>query len=164
VFHSSSGGYTEDSGNVWGETLPYLRSVQSPESATSVPQFLTENSVTVEEFRRIALTAYPEMDLSMPPEAWFSNIVRSDTGRLVSVTLGGVELSATKLRLLFGLRSANIEWEIGETEISFTVKGYGHGVGLSQYGANEFARNGASFEDILRYYYQGASISAPPRL
>jgi stage II sporulation protein D len=166
VFHAASGGYTEDSVNVWRESLPYLTSVQSPESSTSVPDFVTSETFTAKQFRKTALAAYPTMNLDGAPASWFTSAERSPTGRLISVNLGGVKLSGNQLRQLFGLRSANIEWAIGASDnggastITFTVTGYGHGVGLSQYGANEFARLGASFEDILAYYYVGTEVAA----
>jgi stage II sporulation protein D len=155
VFHSSSGGFTEDSSNVWSKSLPYLVSVQSPESSSSVPDFVTEAVFTVDEFKRIAVKGYPDMTFG---GELVSDAERSAAGRIISVKLGGVRLSGTEFRMLFGLRSANISWEIDNDEIRLTVTGYGHGVGLSQFGANEFARNGASFEDILGYYYRGISV------
>ncbi|MDR0819824.1 MAG: stage II sporulation protein D [Oscillospiraceae bacterium] len=158
VFHAASGGFTEDSANVWGEALPYLRSVQSPESPASVPDFVTEPAFSLSEFKRLALEVYPDMDLSGASETWFGEESRSPNGRLLSVALGGVKLSGTQLRNLFGLRSANAVWTISVSEIRFTVTGYGHGVGMSQFGANEFARNGADFKSILQYYYKGVEI------
>jgi stage II sporulation protein D len=163
VFHAASGGYTEDSANVWGEALPYLRSVQSPESPANVPDFVTEPAFSLSEFKRTALEAYPEMDFSGAAETWFGGESRSPNGRLISVTLGGVSLSGTQLRNLFGLRSANAVWTISGSEIRFTVTGYGHGVGMSQFGANEFARNGADFRFILKYYYKGVEIKVVSR-
>jgi len=158
VFHSSSGGYTEDSINVWSEDLPYLTSVQSPETTTSVPDFITYVSFSLEEFKEIALKTYPDMTFPEAAKNWMTNVERSATERIVSLKVGGMTLTGTQLRLLFGLRSANATWSIENDTITFTVRGYGHGVGMSQYGANEFARNGAAFDDILRYYYKGAEI------
>ncbi|MDR2606057.1 MAG: stage II sporulation protein D [Oscillospiraceae bacterium] len=159
VFHSSSGGYTEDSVNVWSESLPYLTSVQSPESGTSVPDFVTSVSYSLNDLKRTALETYPDMTFPDAPENWLTNVSRSETERVISLKVGGITLTGTQFRLLFGLRSANASWSIADGVITFTVRGYGHGVGMSQYGANEFARNGAAFGDILRYFYKGIDIT-----
>ncbi|MDR0857450.1 MAG: stage II sporulation protein D, partial [Oscillospiraceae bacterium] len=147
VFHSSGGGYTENSGNVWTEQLPYLTARESPEGSASVPNFISEYAFTIEEFKRLAKEKYPEV--SFDPGLLSGEVRSSETTRLISVVLGDKRISATELRLLYGLRSAMATWTVDGNEIRFTTKGYGHGVGLSQYGANEFARNGAAYEDIL---------------
>ncbi|MDR3149501.1 MAG: stage II sporulation protein D [Oscillospiraceae bacterium] len=158
VFHSSSGGNTEDSSNVWSKQLPYLQSVDSPETADSVPDFETAVTLSTSEFRLTALAEYPEMSLSGSSADWFKDVKRSDAGRIISLSLGGVTLTGTELRLLFGLRSANITWVIADGSITFNVVGYGHGVGLSQYGANELAKQGMGYKDILLYYYRGSDV------
>ncbi|MDR0935358.1 MAG: stage II sporulation protein D [Oscillospiraceae bacterium] len=158
VFHSSGGGYTEDSGNVWTEQLPYLVTRESPEGPASVPNFISEYAFTINEFKRLATEKYPGISFD---KGLLTNEERNaQSGRLLYVNLGDKRVSGTQLRLIYGLRSAMVNWTIDGNEIRLTTKGYGHGVGLSQYGANEFARNGASYEDILTYYYKGSVASS----
>jgi stage II sporulation protein D len=158
AFHSSSCGSTEDSVNVFHASLPYLVSVESPENALSVPNYHSELSVTFDEFQSAVRSAYPDAVLQGEPEGWIADPTYADSGRIVSVFVGGVLLSGTEFRNLFNLRSAAIEWSVSDSGFGFRVTGYGHGVGMSQYGANEFAKNGAGFIDILTYYYEGTQV------
>ena len=158
AFHACSDGSTEASENVWIEALPYLRSVSSPEKADTVPDFYSGLSVSYNELRRLTLAAYPEADLSGPGEGWLAGAVYTESGRLLRVELGGVALTGTKLRMLLGLRSAAVTWTCGEDGVSFAVRGYGHGVGMSQYGAREMALEGADYRAILAHYYPGTAL------
>ncbi|MBP5165826.1 MAG: stage II sporulation protein D [Oscillospiraceae bacterium] len=158
AFHSSSCGSTENSENVWSGALPYLRSVESPEKAEDVPGYHSELAISFDELRRIAGRDCPEADLSGDPEGWLTGAEYSTTGRLKSVSLGGVRLSGTQMRKLFGLRSAAVIWELEEDGVHFHVSGYGHGVGMSQYGAEVMAENGADHEEILAHYYTGTQL------
>lgn len=158
AFHSSSCGSTEDSENVWSGALPYLRSVESPEKAEDVPGYYSETALSFDEFRRAAGSGCPEADLSGEPDGWLSGAEYSPSGRLKSVSLGGVRLSGTQLRMLLGLRSTAVIWELEEDGIHFHVSGYGHGVGMSQYGAEVMAEDGADHAEILAHYYTGTSL------
>ena len=106
----------------------------------------------------LALAQYPGADLSGDPSGWFSQTVENSAGGVASVDLGGVTLTGSEVRTLFGLRSASfsVSWD-GEA-FTFDVTGYGHGVGMSQYGANAMAREGSDFEEILTWYYTGAQV------
>ena len=159
VFHSSSGGYTESSENVWGGALPYLVSVESPETAQEVPNFVTEVKLSAEEFSAVFCEAHPEAQLEGAPEEWFSSMSYTGGGRLGSIMVGGVPVSGTELRKLYGLRSADIALRVINGEISFRVVGYGHGAGMSQYGANVMAQDGADAQTILEHYYPGAVLT-----
>ena len=156
VFHACSPGSTEASENVWLEALPYLRSVSSPETADSVPEYYSTVEFSWEELRRVALKAVPEADLSGPEEDWLSGAEYTESGRLRRVMLGGAELTGSGLRMLLGLRSAAFTWTCGTEGIRFSVRGYGHGVGMSQYGARQMALDGADWQEILAHYYPGA--------
>lgn len=158
VFHSSSGSSTESSENVWGTALPYLVSVTSPEDASIVPNHSTEVVFSAEEFLSIFLAAHPEASAEGEPADWFSSMSYTEGGRLGSISICGVRLKGTELRELFGLRSADISLRVTGNEISFRVVGYGHGAGMSQYGANAMALSGADAEEILAHYYPGASL------
>ena len=155
VFHSASAGFTEASENVWSNALPYLVGVSSPETAETVPTYVSGVTVAHDDFAATVQAAYPEADLSGTPETWISEIVRSDSGRILTVQIGGVLLKGTELRTLFDLRSTAAELQVTDTDVEFTTTGYGHGVGMSQYGANVLAGNGYGCREILNWYYPG---------
>ena len=157
AFHACSDGSTEASENVWQEALPYLRSVSSPETAETVPDFYSALTVSYGELRRIAEAALPEADLSGPAEDWLRDPVYTESGRLLTVELGGVTVSGTRLRSLLGLRSAAVTWTCGAEGVRFAASGYGHGVGMSQYGARQMALDGADCWTILAHYYPGTT-------
>ena len=156
VFHSSSAGETWNSGEVWAQDLPYLQSVSSPEGE-GVPNYYSTVELTEAEFREKFLAARPEADLSGPASGWIRDPVM-DGVHVESVTIGGVSVSGPSVRSIFGLRSASFTAEAGDGKITFYVTGYGHGVGLSQYGANAMAESGSSWQEILAHYYTGVTL------
>ena len=156
VFHSSSAGETWNSGEVWAQDLPYLQSVSSPEG-DGVPNYYSTVELTEAEFREKFLAARPEADLSGPASGWIRDPVM-DGVHVESVTIGGVSVSGPSVRSVFGLRSASFTAEAGDGKITFYVTGYGHGVGLSQYGANAMAEAGSTWREILEHYYTGVTI------
>ena len=105
-----------------------------------------------------ALAQYPGADLSGDPSGWFSQPVENSAGGVASVDLGGVTLTGSEVRTLFGLRSASVSVSWDGEAFTFDVTGYGHGVGMSQYGANAMAREGSDFEEILTWYYTGTEV------
>lgn len=154
VFHSTSSGKTENSKDVWGKDLPYLQSVVSKGDELS-PKFLSEFSCTEQEFCDAVSSKVDNTDWNY---GLFSDIVRSDAGGIIKITLGGVEVKGTTFREMFSLRSTNVEIEKVEDRIIMKVKGNGHGVGMSQYGANFMGNNGSSYKEILTYYYRDTTI------
>lgn len=158
AFHSSSSGYTEDSGNVFAQDLPYLKSVFSPEDEQIVPNYETELSLTFTDFRATVCENYPAAVFSPDPETWISDIERSSGGRILSLRVGGVKLTGTQFRFLFSLRSTAIEINRSSEGFVFNVTGYGHGVGMSQYGAQTLAKSGSDYKEILNLYYSGAQL------
>lgn len=157
VFFSSAAGRTADAVAVWGTEVPYLRGVDSPEG-TEVPGWKTVVTLTPAEFREKLLGAYPQADLSGPPEGWFQDLKTDPWGMVLSVKMGGVELSGGQARSLFGLRSAHFTAGATQDAVTFWVTGYGHGVGMSQYGANALAGDGKNFQEILEWYYTGTRV------
>ena len=157
LFFSSAPGKTVDAVEVWGNPVAYLKSVDSPEG-DEVPNYRTQTALGAEEVRALTLEAYPGADLSGDPAAWFGQPSRNEGGTVISLTLGGVTLTGGQVRSLFSLRSAcfTVSWD--GTQFTFDVTGYGHGVGMSQYGANAMAKNGSGFQDILTWYYTGAEV------
>jgi len=159
VFHSSSSGATQGSGSVWVSDLPYLVSVESPENEADVPNFRAAVTFSDDEFKSILQSSYPEASFGGDRSSWITDIEKDGTGRIKSVNIGGILLSGTKVRSLYSLRSSNITFDINENSVTMTTLGYGHGVGMSQYGANALAKEGKSYEEILLTYYTGASLS-----
>lgn len=160
VFHSSSLGMTEDSENVWGGAVPYLKSVESMENPDEIPKYTATVTVSSDDFAETILEEYPDADLSGDADKWFSDAEYTDSGRLYSITIGGCKVAATALRTLFDLRSTAISIEVSGSDIIFTTQGYGHGVGMSQYGANSMAESGYSYDEILKWFYTGTDICA----
>ena len=157
VYFSCSGGATEDAVAVWGGDVPYLQSVESPGEEDSA-RYSDTCCVDVESFRQTLLEAEPAAQLEGDPENWFSDVSYTEGGGVAVIEIGGVPFRGTELRSLFGLRSTWFEVSIEEDEIVFNTRGYGHRVGMSQYGAQAMAEDGADFEDILTHYYSGVQI------
>ena len=157
VFHAASAGQTAASGELWN-ALPYLISVPSPETAADVPNYVSTVAVSAEDFRQTILQAAPQADLSGDASGWLGMQTLTESGRVDTLTIGGVCLSGQTLRTLFSLRSAMFTLEYAGGDFRFTVSGYGHGVGMSQYGANVMARQGADYAAILAHYFPGASL------
>jgi len=158
VFHSSSAGMTESSGDVWASDLPYLVGVTSPENADTVPNYDSTAAFAAADFKAVFLAAYPAADLSGAPGTWFGDLVRNGSDRVEKITVGGVTVTGVELRTLLKLRSASFTVETDGDTVTFHVTGYGHGVGMSQYGANELAREGKTWQEILTWYYAGITI------
>lgn len=157
VFFSSADGRTVDAVEVWGNTVPYLTGVDSPEGE-EVPNYHSTVTVPLEEFKTTLLAKYPGADLSGDPAGWFSNTVSNSAGGVSSVDVGGVTVSGQDLRTLFSLRSTSFTVSAGTDGVTFSVTGYGHGVGMSQYGANALAKEGKRYEEILKWYYTGVEV------
>jgi len=158
AFHSSSAGKTEDSSAVWGSSLPYLVSVSTPETAQEVPNYVAGVTVSADDFSSAIRTAFPGADLSGGPASWIGASVYDAAGRLSSVSIGGASVSGTALRSLFSLRSAAIAIAAADGAVTLTCTGYGHGVGMSQYGANVLASQGRTWKEILAWYYPGTEL------
>lgn len=159
AFHASSAGSTECSENVWLSALPYLRSVPTGETEQDVPRFRETVAFTPEELAARLTARCPGAEFSDAPEAWLTDAEWSESGRLLHLTAGGVSLSGNSLRSILGLRSAAVTWTVSETGFTFETLGYGHGVGMSQYGAEAMAKDGFRHRDILLHYYSGAAMA-----
>lgn len=157
MFHSSSSGATED-GESLRTALPYLVSVGSPETEEDVRNLVSTVEVSAEEFRESVSRSFPTVSLEGEPEAWIGGVTPSAGGRVGSIVVGGQEISGLAMRQLFSLRSTDfsLRWT-GECFL-FTVQGYGHGLGMSQYGANTMAKDGAFYAEILEHYYPGTEL------
>jgi len=158
VFHASSYGVTESSESLWS-ALPYLTSVPTPETADTVPNLVSELAFTPEELCQ-KLGVAP----AGTPEAWLGAPVYDEAGRVALLPVGDRTFSGAELRSLLSLRSTAFTAAYADGQFVFTVMGYGHGVGMSQYGAMLLAADGWSYDAILAHYYPGAviqTLSAP---
>ena len=160
MFHSSSAGQTKSAGEVWTQDLPYLQSVSSPEKDTEIPNYYSRVEFTPAEFREKFLAIYPEADLSGDISGWVRDLTVTEGINVDRVTIGGVSVRGSQVRTTFGLRSASFDVEVQDGKLVFFVTGYGHGVGMSQYGANEMAKEGRTWREIIQHYYTGVTIAA----
>ncbi len=158
VFCSSTAGHTQNAGAVWQSDLPYLQSVDSPETEELVPNYYSVASFSPAEFRTLLHQTHPEADLSGAPEGWITNVARSDAGFVTTLDVGGVTLRGNELRTILSLRSPAFTVDAEADGITFHVTGYGHGVGMSQYGANALALEGMNAREILEHYFPGARV------
>jgi len=154
VFHSTSSGKTENAKDVWGKDVPYLQSVVSEGDEYS-PRFKSEYSCDINEFRSKIAEAVPEYNTE---SEIFSDIKRSEAGGIISLKVYGVEIKGSEFRNIFNLRSSNVELEREGDIINMKISGNGHGVGMSQYGAEYLGKNGAGYKEILTKYYKGVEI------
>lgn len=157
AYHAISAGTTEAAVEVWGNPVEYLTPVDSIGDLRA-PGFEETVTLTAEETKKAISKAFPEIDLQGEPETWFTIDTRSESGYITKVTAGDTEITGLELREALDLRSSNMTIDCKGKQFTFTTKGYGHGVGLSQYGADYMARQGADYEDILKHYYPGAEL------
>ncbi|MBQ4109475.1 MAG: stage II sporulation protein D [Clostridia bacterium] len=156
VFHSTAGGYTENSEDVWSGYLPYLRSVKSEGDELS-PSFSSVCEVPVDGFKDVLRGLNPAVNFDTNP--LIGNALYNQSGSIKSIILGGCSFKGTDIRSAFQLKSANFSVSEKDNKIIFNVKGNGHGVGMSQYGANYKAAQGATYKDIINTYYKDVSLT-----
>ena len=157
-FHSNSGGATEAPIDVWGGSgYPYLQSVATAgEDAYS--QYSSEATFSKEEFEEKIKEVHSDFEIDFDEKDCIKVEEYTDGNRVKTVKIGNLELSGVEVRTIFGLRSANFKVTINDNEIKFEVTGYGHGVGMSQTGADSLAKEGQSYEDIIHHYYTDVEI------
>lgn len=158
-FHSNSGGTTEAPVNVWGGTnYPYLQSVETAgEDAYS--QYSSEVVLTKEEFQNKILAKHSDFTIDYSQTDCIQILEYTESGRIKTIKIGNLNLSGVEVRTLLGLRSANFEVSLDGDNIKFSVKGYGHGVGMSQTGADSMAKQGSNYEEIVKHFYTGVEIT-----
>ncbi len=153
AYHAISSGKTEDCQNVWGGKRPYLVSKDSIGDKLS-PNYISEKTVTLEELKAL----FPDLKLTNSTADYFKEIKKTDAGRVMTFKLCGNEITGATLREKLDLKSACFDVKATDSGFCFTVYGYGHGVGMSQNGANYMAQQGADFKEILCHYYTGCEI------
>ncbi|MED0716823.1 stage II sporulation protein D [Aeribacillus composti] len=151
-FFSTSNGYTENSEAIWPNALPYLKSVESPWDEKS-EKFLAREVFTVQEFEQ-------KLGIKIGKGNSIGKIIERTPGhRVALVEINGKKFTGREIREKLGLRSTDFSWTLKGDQIIVTTKGYGHGVGMSQYGANFMAQEGKNYKEIVSHYYQGIEIS-----
>ena len=157
-FHSNSGGKTEIPVNVWGGTgYPYLQVVETS-GEEGYSQYQSEAIYTRDELIEKLKTKYEDITIDFNNDEDCKILEYTDSGRVRTVKFGNHELSGTETRSLFNLRSTNFEIIKEDENIKFSVKGYGHGVGMSQTGADSLAKQGKNYEEIIKHFYIGVEI------
>ena len=159
-FHSNSGGTTELPVNVWGggSEYPYLQVVETA-GEEGYTQYSSEATFTQDELIEKLKSKYEDITIDFNNDDDLKILDYTDSGRVKTVKFGNHELSGTETRSLLDLRSTNFEIIKENGNIKFSVKGYGHGVGMSQTGADSLAKEGKSYEDIIKHFYVGVEIS-----
>lgn len=156
-YHACSGGWTEDCANVYVEDLPYLVSVES-DGEEGYSHFYGELSVTPDEFVSAMKKYSPSIKIDKNNLASsIGDIKRFSSGRVESIRIGNEHFTGREIRSIFSLNSADFSVNVSD-KIVFDTKGFGHGVGMSQDGADAMAKKGASYIDILTHYYTGVTI------
>jgi stage II sporulation protein D len=159
TYFAISSGCTENSEDVWGGKYPYLISVASPNDMFA-SGYLTSASFAENDFRSRILSVAPKAKLEGDAGSWIGTVSRSQAGTVKTAVIGGETLTGGKIRQAFGLRSANFTVSHESGKFLFMVHGYGHDVGMSQTGAEAMAREGASYKEILTWYYPGTVLTA----
>lgn len=156
AFFAISCGKTENSENLWSENVPYLKSVESPGDCLS-PQYATSVSYSSDEF----VSKMKTKETDFYTENLTNAVVvteTSPTGTVLKAQIGKKTYTGEEIRSIFSLRSPVFTVVSTENSITFNVLGYGHGIGMSQYGADYFARQGYTYKDILTHYYSGVVV------
>ncbi len=158
-FHSNSGGMTETTANVWGGTgYPYLQAVAtSGEEAYS--QYHSEVVLTKQTFIDKVKEKHSNFQIDFNDPECIKVLEYTDGNRIKKLKIGNLELSGVEVRTLLNLKSANFKISIDNENVKFEVIGYGHGVGMSQTGADSMAKTGSNYEEIIKHFYTGVEIT-----
>lgn len=158
LFHSTSGGKTENSEEVFSTKLPYLRSVIS-EGEEKAPKFVSKLTISRNDFVKKFNAKFPNSGINAKNVDNNLKILEtSEGGRVKKIQIGKIQLKGTEFRSLYNLNSTNFDIHFSGNIMIITTIGYGHGVGMSQYGANSMAQKGKTYQDILKHYYNGVKI------
>lgn len=157
AFFSTSNGYTENSEDYWGQPLPYLRSVPSPWDKNVSPRYKQTVEMSLKEF-------YAKLGVKRKKGMKIRVTGLTEGRRIKEFTVGNRSFTGRETREKLGLPSSQFTWKVTKDRIFFTTYGYGHGVGMSQWGANALAKEGKTAEQILQYYYTGVRIEQASKL
>lgn len=158
-FHSNSGGTTETANNVWGgDNFPYLQSVQTS-GEDGYTQYSSEVELTKDEFINKIKEKHQDFEINFEDPNSVQILEYTESGRIRTIKLGNIQIAGTEARTLFGLKSTNFSFKIDGDKIKFKVLGYGHGVGMSQTGADSMAKTGSNCEEIIKHFYNGVEVN-----
>ncbi|WNF37303.1 stage II sporulation protein D [Bacillaceae bacterium IKA-2] len=153
TFFSTSNGYTENSEDYWPNAIPYLRSVESPWDLNS-PRYTAEKTISAQQF-------YEALGVKLPGDGTVGQIsARTDSGRVATVQINGQTFTGRQIREKLDLDSSDFQWKQSGNSVVIKTKGWGHGVGMSQYGADGMAKDGKNYQEIIKHYYNGVEISS----
>lgn len=158
AFHSMSPGFTESAENAWGTPVDYLVEVDSRTDMTA-PKFREDKRYKAAELKAALEAAFDGVSLGDDVSQWLKILTISDSGTVLKASIDGHTVTGGQVRSALDLRSAAFDVRYEPDEIVITTKGYGHGVGMSQYGADAMAAEGSSWREIISHYYPGCSIS-----
>ncbi|MFC9711120.1 stage II sporulation protein D [Paenibacillus sp. NPDC056933] len=164
-FFSTSNGYTENAEDVWGNPVPYLQSVASPWDKKLAPGF--EETITMkrsEILQKLNLSASSIPVTAQQNGGWMEVMSTTQGHRIKEMRIAGTPFSGPEVRKLLGLRSSQFSWKTDGDEVQITTYGYGHGVGMSQWGANGMAQEGHTATQILKHYYTGISFGQASKM
>jgi len=157
-FHSNSGGITETASNVWGgQNFPYLQSVETI-GEEGYEQYSSEVELSKDELINKLKEKHPEIEINFDEADSIKILEFTESGRVKTIKIGNIKIAGTELRTCLELKSTNFSFEIKENSVVFFVKGYGHGVGMSQTGADSLAKQGLNYEDIIKHFYSNVEI------
>lgn len=157
AYFSTSNGYTENSEDYWSEQIPYLRSVASPWDVELSPKYRNVTRISVQDLvQKLGITSYPAASGS---KLTMEILSRTSGNRIHEIRINGEIFTGREVREKLGLASSEFMWQADGDSIQFTTYGYGHGVGMSQYGAHGMALEGRTAEEILSYFYQDTTIT-----
>ncbi len=158
-FHSNSGGMTEMPLNVWGGTgYPYLQAVATS-GEENYTQYSSEVVISKNDFIKQVSKSHNDFSINFDKEDQFKILEYTQGGRVKTMQVGNLQLSGVEIRNIIGLKSANFNTTIEDENIKFKVTGYGHGVGMSQTGADSLAKQGNTAEQIIKHFYSGVEIT-----
>ena len=157
AFFSTSNGYTENSEAYWADDIPYLRSVESPWDKAS-PKFEDQKIIPIQQFEQ-------KLGVTLPKDGSVGTITsRTEGKRVASVEINGKKFTGRDIREKLELRSSDFTWYKKDDHIVIATKGFGHGVGMSQYGANGMAKEGKDYQEIVTHYYKDVKITESTKL
>lgn len=157
-FHANSGGITESSLNIWGEVdYPYLKSVETS-GEEGYTQYKSEVILTKEELLNKLKTKYEDCSIDFSNQDCIQILEYTTSGRVKTIKFGNTEIAGTEARTLLELKSTNFTFKIDGENIIFSVIGYGHGVGMSQTGADALAKEGLKYDEIIKHFYTDVEI------
>ena len=158
-FHSNSGGVTESSVNIWGGIdYPYLKSVETA-GEDGYKQYTSQVEISKQDLVNRFKEKYQDCEIDYSQENCIQILEYTSSGRVKTIKFGNKEIAGTEARSILGLKSTNFTFSINGDIVTFSVTCYGHGVGMSQTGADSMAKSGANYEEIIKHFYTNVEIT-----